>query len=1177
MIYVIVLTFQYLTGFSDIRLSGIEEHQELSYIKNIKDSFIQTFNTSNYSNNGDLNKIIKDINFTKNFFSQELMKKGINFDSKFIFFSNGFETGDTNLWTDKVGSPQVVSNVGLNGAYSLYSSGIQYVYEKLPGISEVYARVYVNFTLLPTNGNTHYFIGFYDHGTQILNLGLYNNNNDIRLRLSSFSQFDSSISINNSEWHYFDVYWYENGTNSIVKAWYDGNLQIPSEIVSSGGSGKSVDEYRVGAIAASGGTPSISIDCVAIGSDYIGDKCYPDKQNYFVFNLKNNEMETKTEFAYGEEYGVPAPTFDGVLWLKFNEGFVRDDDNDLNDAAWGDGGDDGANKWLIIDTNNIQGQYASLYVYGRAINCNSTASNDYRLRVNGDLAKTINFNWCDIFYLDSGSTLQNSNWQWVRFDIPKSWLIDGENKFNFWDADGACGWQCANWRIGVDTSNYYSRSGWCCNCGIGTPTDPPKGNTGTCGATTQGELMMYLSYTGNQTLDSSAYNNNGIIGRGISGDINASQFVNGAYGSALDFDGINDYVNIANSASLNPSVITLAAWVKANQAGCQKVITKQWDIYALDFGCGNGNLTFEFRNTSGTNDYNVMVSNFVTTPGYWHFVAVSYDGTLLNFYMDGQQEVHSFNRGTLKTSDTYDVSIGIRKLDGANPFNGTIDEVKMWSRALTAAEIQSEYSAAPSICSDGTPYDSCSATKPLYCSSGALIDGCGSPYNCGCPFGYTCQSDGTCADFIGNWKFNENLGIIAFDSSTYGNDGQIYGETFYDGTLGNGTAGTQPTRLSGSSCMYGSCLGFEGTPSVIADVVNATDIPSGSLTVMSWIYPKQISGDERTIVSKWSNAANDEWILRLSGGELDFYIVNSTYGSEEAKSSGAGITINTWQHVAITYDRPNKQVTFYVNGSQKDVKTFPYNGQMVDSSKIIRIGAQGGGTFDPFNGTIDEVRIWNRTLSSTEIQAEMTSPLPVSRPTASYSFEESGNYVNDTHIWVRGVYGSALSFDGVNDYAVVTASDSLNVSNITITAWIYPYTYGGTSLGSDYGRIVDKSGAYLFYIVNESGQNKSRFYYWNLTGVVGQPSSNSYSIQLNKWQHVAVVYDGLYSTFYVNGSSQGKFTWDATGPIMKNTNNLYVGNRAGNDRQFNGIIDELKIWNRTLSQAEILNCYQNGC
>jgi hypothetical protein len=211
-------------------------------------------------------------------------------------------------------------------------------------------------------------------------------------------------------------------------------------------------------------------------------------------------------------------------------------------------------------------------------------------------------------------------------------------------------------------------------------------------------------------------------------------------------------------------------------------------------------------------------------------------------------------------------------------------------------------------------------------------------------------------------EFDEGQGSIAHDSSGNGNDG----------TLGNGTVGTQPTWKSGTACKYGNCLGFEGTPGVIADVVSTSDfMPNSSLTITAWIYPKKIdggsSGDERAIASKWASGdSTSEWIFRLRNttpSEFQFYIMNTTNNWVEVDSSGANIQINNWYYVAVSYDINSGQVTFYKNGVP--LSGGGYIGTARNGSAIIRIGAQGGSgsSYDPFNGTIDSVRIYNDLLT----------------------------------------------------------------------------------------------------------------------------------------------------------------------------------------------------------------------
>ncbi|NIM46986.1 MAG: hypothetical protein GTN40_02395 [Candidatus Aenigmarchaeota archaeon] len=313
-IYIIILTFQYLAGFSDIRLTQIEEQQELSFIPSIKDSFILTFQASNNSSNGDLEKVIRDIYFTEDFFKKEMLKKGIKFDSNFIFFSNGFETSDLSKWTGSYGNPEVV-NIEYHGNYSLYCDDIEYVYKNLAGMSEIYVRVYVNFTTLPSNNNIHYFMGFYDNGNQILNLGLWNDQNNYKLRVYSeaVGNYWTSPNIDihvdrryfyEDRWQYFDayyfeMYWYESGTDSKLKVWFEGRLKI-DETINSQGNGKSINEYRFGGVDIGGiEIPRLYVDCISIGDRHIGKDCYPDEEPYFIFSLKSKEMKTKTEFGYG--------------------------------------------------------------------------------------------------------------------------------------------------------------------------------------------------------------------------------------------------------------------------------------------------------------------------------------------------------------------------------------------------------------------------------------------------------------------------------------------------------------------------------------------------------------------------------------------------------------------------------------------------------------------------------------------------------------------------------------------------------------------------------------------------------------------------------------------------------------------------------------------------------------
>jgi len=144
---------------------------------------------------------------------------------------------------------------------------------------------------------------------------------------------------------------------------------------------------------------------------------------------------------------------------------------------------------------------------------------------------------------------------------------------------------------------------------------------------------------------------------------------------------------------------------------------------------------------------------------------------------------------------------------------------------------------------------------------------------------------------------------------------------------------------------------------------------------------------------------------------------------------------------------------------------------------------------------------------------------------------------------------------------------TLNITgSLTITGWIYPKGFGQ----SGWGRIVDKgsgtaSRGYSF-LVNKTNSNLEYVIYG---GTVA--GSNADTITLNAWQHVAVVYDESSATvtFYVNGEQVGSSPYD-TAPADSVPDPLVIGRRGYDGlRAFDGLIDDVRIYNRALAPDEI--------
>jgi hypothetical protein len=192
--------------------------------------------------------------------------------------------------------------------------------------------------------------------------------------------------------------------------------------------------------------------------------------------------------------------------------------------------------------------------------------------------------------------------------------------------------------------------------------------------------------------------------------------------------------------------------------------------------------------------------------------------------------------------------------------------------------------------------------------------------------------------------------------------------------------------------------------------------------------------------------------------------------------------------------------------------------------------------------------------------------LPFDRDDGSYARDRSG-YNNHGVIYgatrVDGIIGRALSFDGVDDYVGVPNSPSLNPTRITVAMWLYPTSYD--DLPSNYREPLRKEGCYHVTLntsadVWEIGIKDPQDY----THQVVFPQND---IPLNTWTYITLTFDGYTVILYLNAGVHKTLSW--TGDIGSSTGNLYIGEYGGLNRWYAGYIDEVRIYNRALSQDEI--------
>lgn len=170
------------------------------------------------------------------------------------------------------------------------------------------------------------------------------------------------------------------------------------------------------------------------------------------------------------------------------------------------------------------------------------------------------------------------------------------------------------------------------------------------------------------------------------------------------FNGTNSYIDIQNTAGITfTNQLTLSAWVKPNSLihayTDRGVITKNGPLGEIFYLSHEGDVTGTVDTWAGFVDIGASEKWIFSTtnpvPGNWYYIVMTYDGANQKFYVNGVLESTIAMTGMI-SNYTNDIVLGTRSLNGTTPwrvFNGTIDEVAIWKRALSAGEITSIYNA----------------------------------------------------------------------------------------------------------------------------------------------------------------------------------------------------------------------------------------------------------------------------------------------------------------------------------------------------------------------------------------------------------------------------------------------------------------------------------------------------
>jgi Concanavalin A-like lectin/glucanases superfamily len=163
---------------------------------------------------------------------------------------------------------------------------------------------------------------------------------------------------------------------------------------------------------------------------------------------------------------------------------------------------------------------------------------------------------------------------------------------------------------------------------------------------------------------------------------------------------------------------------------------------------------------------------------------------------------------------------------------------------------------------------------------------------------------------------------------------------------------------------------------------------------------------------------------------------------------------------------------------------------------------------------------------------------------------------------VAGRFGGGLSFDGSNDWVTVPDAASLDLTTgITTEAWVRP-----TALGTTWRTVVIKEQpaqlSYALYANTSTTRPSAHVFTSSDVGLRGPAA-----LPLNTWSHLASTWDGLTLRLYVNGTQVASSP--LAGTAVTSNSPLRIGGTVVWPEWFNGVIDDVRVYNRALSAAEI--------
>jgi hypothetical protein len=711
-------------------------------------------------------------------------------------------------------------------------------------------------------------------------------------------------------------------------------------------------------------------------------------------------------------------------------------------------------------------------------------------------------------------------------------------------------------------------------------------------------------WAGDGNANTLAGTNNGMLGGG------ATATSTGYVGQAFSFDGTNGFVQIPDAPALDPANLTIEVWVLfrsldsagsgSSPAGQQYIVFKQntrtsnFEGYYLGKTRGTGGDFFVFTVSSSQGQSARVASTTPISTNVWYHVAGVRGSNFTQLYVNGAfvGQATASAAQDYGTLPLYFGTSGETYWD--HKLNGMLDEVSLYSRALSSNEIAAIFAAGSSGKCKGPQLPAITvppANQTVAVGSNAL---------------FSVTASGT-VPLSYQWEFNTTNLAAATNSSLALTGVQ---------TANAGIYAVVVTNLAGS-VTSSAVLAVLTPPSITNQPLSLTNNAGLSATFTAGAsgdapltYQWQLNGVNLSNSSRISGATNTTLIITgLQASDAGNYTFVASNPVGTATSSPAALTVIAPPLIGT---QPLSQtilagmnVTFSVTASGTQPFGFQWYSNGVPTT-------DGGNVFGSLSSTLGLADVISNDAANyqviiTNIAGAATSSVAVLTVTVQGNCQvppaglvgwwpgegsandiagvDNGSLAGGATASATGKVGHAFSFDGTNSYVQVPDAPALDPANLTIETWVLFRSLdsagsGGSPAGQQYIVFKQNSRSSNFegYYLGKTRGTGGDFFVFTVTGAQGQTAKivSPSPIATNTWYHVAGVRGSNFTQLYVNGVSVGQGT--PTAPQDYGVLPLYFGSSGQSfwDHKLNGLLDEVSLYNRALAASEIAAIYAAG-